>query len=200
MNGALEKTRLQQPGVSPSTFSDWGGWLTVPNLLSFSRLPLGLVIFYLVERNEVSVVIVSVAAVAFLSDWLDGFIARRIGPTARGAVIDPLCDKFFFAVVGLAYYEYLDKPIFWLLVSVEAFIVLSVAAASYGIKTGRIQRIVDFRSNPFGKFKFGFECAALSCLILGESGLANILFSQAIILAVLSAAMKYSDYCTKQPG
>jgi cardiolipin synthase len=36
-------------------------------------------------------------AVAVLSDLLDGFLARRLGPSRLGAALDPVADKLFMA-------------------------------------------------------------------------------------------------------
>jgi cardiolipin synthase (CMP-forming) len=36
-----------------------------------------------------------------LTDWLDGIIARREGPTVLGGLLDPIADKIFIAVIYL---------------------------------------------------------------------------------------------------
>jgi cardiolipin synthase (CMP-forming) len=70
----------------------------IPNLISLARLPLA-VIFLAVPDTVVRVLVLAAAG---LTDFLDGWWARRWGPrTASGAIIDPLTDKAF-VVTALA--------------------------------------------------------------------------------------------------
>lgn len=65
--------------------------LTPANLVSLARLPLA-VAFAVSSRVEVRVAILAAAAA---SDLLDGWLARRLGPSKLGAVLDPVTDKAF---------------------------------------------------------------------------------------------------------
>ncbi len=65
---------------------------TVADLFTVIRLPLA-VAFPLVDHSWRLVVL----AVAGGSDLLDGFLARRIGSSRFGPVIDPVADKLFMA-------------------------------------------------------------------------------------------------------
>lgn len=66
-------------------------FLTLPNLLSLARFPLAAA-FVAVESAGARVVLVVAAA---LSDFLDGWLARRGGATRMGALLDPIADKTF---------------------------------------------------------------------------------------------------------
>ena len=67
--------------------------VTAADVLTVARLPLAL-LFVLVDGPwERFVVLVLVAG----TDLLDGFIARRIGGSRFGAVLDPIADKLFMA-------------------------------------------------------------------------------------------------------
>lgn len=76
--------------------------VTVANTLSFSRIPLAFV-FAAVDDPRVRLVVLAAAAA---SDLLDGWTARRFGPSSLGAKVDPVADKVFyltaFAVLGLS--------------------------------------------------------------------------------------------------
>jgi hypothetical protein len=65
--------------------------LTVPNLISFVRL-LGVPLFlylFLVTRADVAALVV--LAVGGLSDWVDGYVARRLRQVSRlGELLDPV--------------------------------------------------------------------------------------------------------------
>jgi CDP-diacylglycerol--glycerol-3-phosphate 3-phosphatidyltransferase len=74
-------------------------FLTVPTLLTWARIiaiPLVVGVFYLpldgATRNVVATVLFIVVA---LTDWLDGWLARRMNQTSSfGAFLDPVADKF----------------------------------------------------------------------------------------------------------
>ncbi len=74
-------------------------FLTVPTLLTWARIaaiPLIIGVFYLpldvATRNLAATVMFVFFA---LTDWLDGWLARRLGQTsAFGAFLDPVADKF----------------------------------------------------------------------------------------------------------
>lgn len=73
--------------------------LTVPNLLSISRLVLlPLVLFFLLRREAVAAVIVML--ISWLTDSLDGYLARRLKQvTNTGRVLDHLVDKIWVGAV-----------------------------------------------------------------------------------------------------
>lgn len=77
---------------------------TVPNMISLLRL-LGVPLFlWLVLGPRADFWALGVLALAGLSDWLDGKIARAWNQTSRlGTVLDPLADRFyiFAALLGL---------------------------------------------------------------------------------------------------
>ncbi|MGE5117417.1 MAG: CDP-diacylglycerol--glycerol-3-phosphate 3-phosphatidyltransferase [Betaproteobacteria bacterium] len=74
-------------------------FFTLPNLLTWARIvaiPLVVGVFYLPmdapTRNVIATVLFIVVA---LTDWADGYLARRLGQTSSfGAFLDPVADKF----------------------------------------------------------------------------------------------------------
>lgn len=78
-------------------------WLNLPNTISLVRFPLAL-LFVVANSTVLRLAILAAAAV---SDWADGFLARRAGRTTRaGEVLDPIADRTFMltAVIWLAVY------------------------------------------------------------------------------------------------
>ena len=70
-------------------------WLTIPNTLSFLRLPLA-VLFMLTESAYARAGIIALAAI---SDGLDGWLARRMHEDkGTGQIVDPITDKLFVLV------------------------------------------------------------------------------------------------------
>ncbi len=76
--------------------------VTIADLLTLSRLPLG-ALFLVVQSAQWRLAILVLAAA---TDLLDGVLARRLGSSRFGAVIDPVADKLFmlaaFLVVALS--------------------------------------------------------------------------------------------------
>lgn len=78
---------------------------TVPNLLSVLRLAGVPVFLWLVLGPEADGWALALLAVAGVTDFLDGYLARRLRQTsAIGQVLDPVADRLYIlaVVVGLA--------------------------------------------------------------------------------------------------
>ncbi len=74
-------------------------FLTIPTILTWTRIvaiPLIVGVFYLGLKPEVQNLIATVMFVVFAAtDWLDGYLARKLNQTsAFGAFLDPVADKF----------------------------------------------------------------------------------------------------------
>ena len=79
--------------------------LNLPNLLTWLRIlfiPLMAGVFYLpdgwVTPSDANLLAAAFFGVAALTDWLDGWLARKLGQTsAFGAFLDPVADKLMVA-------------------------------------------------------------------------------------------------------
>ena len=92
MTGSDEPRVRREPPRETDAPSADPGFLTISNLLSLIRIPLG-VTFLAVDDPLLLAVIVAVGA---LTDLLDGFIARVTDTrTEIGALLDPFCDRIF---------------------------------------------------------------------------------------------------------
>lgn len=81
----------------------------IPNILSFSRLPLALLFLWISSVQGRLILI----ALAMLSDGLDGFLARRYHWRSYvGTLLDPIMDKLFVGIV-LAVFWWEQKILIW---------------------------------------------------------------------------------------
>ena len=72
--------------------------VNMPNILTISRLLLVFPLIFFLEINKHSYVFL-LLIIGGLTDYFDGFIARRLNLKTRlGAVLDPLSDKVFLLV------------------------------------------------------------------------------------------------------
>jgi CDP-diacylglycerol--glycerol-3-phosphate 3-phosphatidyltransferase len=74
-------------------------FFTIPTILTWTRIvaiPLIVGIFYLPLSYEMQNIVATVMFVSFaLTDWLDGYLARKLNQTSSfGAFLDPVADKF----------------------------------------------------------------------------------------------------------
>ncbi len=93
---------------------------TIPNVISFVRL-LGVPLFlYLLLGPENDVAAVIVLAIGGTTDWVDGYIARRMNSVSRlGELLDPFADRLYIlaTLVGFTIREVVP---WWLTVALLA--------------------------------------------------------------------------------
>jgi cardiolipin synthase len=92
----VDPTRVDAPAA--------GRVLTVPNLISFARL-LGVPLFlYLFLGADQVGAAVAVLAIGGTTDWVDGYLARRLGQVSRlGELLDPLADRLYILATLIAF-------------------------------------------------------------------------------------------------
>ena len=148
---------------------------TVPNAISFVRLGLVPVFYWLLVTGQDSAALgILIAATA--SDFIDGYIARRFKQVTRlGALLDPASDRLFIAacVIGLTVREMIPLP---LLIAVLARDILLLV-----IVLVRRIRIRDFpRVNLLGKTATFVLFVAFPVIVMS-----HVVPSAAIALAVI---------------
>jgi len=73
----------------------------IPNTLTLMRIGLVpvFVLFFYMQADWTNVAAALVFLLAAVTDWFDGYLARRLNQTsAFGAFLDPVADKFMVAV------------------------------------------------------------------------------------------------------
>ncbi len=132
------------------------------------------------------------------SDGVDGYIARRRGPTAVGAFLDPLADKVL--VLG-AMFTLVAHDIFWW-VPVAIIAGREVTISAYRIiKSGRG---VSVPASRLGKYKtvvqqFAVAFALFPLTALGATWSWQVLLWIAVILTVVSGAQYLWHAMKPQP-
>ncbi|EXJ11384.1 CDP-diacylglycerol--glycerol-3-phosphate 3-phosphatidyltransferase [Nitrincola nitratireducens] len=88
--------------------------MKLPNLLTVLRIlliPVFVVIFYAPSQSA-SWVAAAVFGLAALTDWLDGYLARRLNQNSHfGAFLDPVADKLMVAVALILLVEAYASPL-----------------------------------------------------------------------------------------
>lgn len=96
----------------------------IPNALSLSRIPLAamLVVFYDRSSAPYFWIGVGIVSAALVTDFLDGYIARRNhGESVAGYFLDGLGDKVFYAaiLIIIAREEPAQTVVAWMLIARE---------------------------------------------------------------------------------
>lgn len=105
-------------------------FFTVPTVLTWTRIiaiPLLIGVFYLGLEQSVQNLVATVMFVVFaLTDWLDGFLARKLNQTsAFGAFLDPVADKFLVCASLLVLVELQRVDVFVALIIIGREIAIS---------------------------------------------------------------------------
>ena len=171
-----------------------------PNLVTFSRivlLPLIIGLYYLPDswlsepgRNAAATLVFVLAAA---TDWLDGYLARRLNQTsAFGAFLDPVADKLIVvgALIALLYLNRVDMLVALIIIGREIAI---SALREWMAKLGQSGSVtVAF----VGKVKTASQMVAIPLLLYHDElfglistlWLGTVLINIAAVLTVISMA------------
>jgi cardiolipin synthase len=169
-------------------------FLTLPNLLTLSRLPLGALAWL---RPLDPLFVLSIMAVAGLTDILDGWLERRRrarrgdpprdprSPETVGVWLDPLCDKIFVVSVLAAIAARRAVPLWlMLLVALREILQALVAVASRAIPFLRRRLRFRFRANLLGKVSTTAQFLTIAAILDRHSWQVPL----AIVTAILGSA------------
>ncbi|GAA6617696.1 CDP-diacylglycerol--glycerol-3-phosphate 3-phosphatidyltransferase [Scytonema sp. NUACC26] len=133
--------------------------MTLPNWITFSRL-LGIpFLLYLLYSPEPKLqwICVAIFLVASLTDWLDGYLARKLNQISDlGKFLDPLVDKFLVLAPLLVLIE---------LGRVRAWGVFLILARELAIAGWRVSQPKVTGANIWGKLKTVSQIVAIALLI-----------------------------------
>ena len=139
-------------------------FMTIPNWITFSRL-LGLpFILYALNNptNQMRWVCLAIFLVAAGTDWLDGYLARKLNQiTDLGKFLDPLVDKFLVLAPLLALIQLNQVPA-W-----GVFLILAreLAIAGWRVNPNLTGSTSISGANIWGKLKTVSQITAIALLI-----------------------------------
>jgi CDP-diacylglycerol--glycerol-3-phosphate 3-phosphatidyltransferase len=158
----------------------------LPNGLTLARFGLAIALFVCIFAEWWLIGLV-VFVVAAITDWLDGYFARKHGSTsAFGRNFDPLVDK---VLICGAFIFLLPVPA----AGLAPWMVTVVVARELiitGLRSFMESSSANFGADWLGKLKMGLQCAALIAILLnlasgGNSFLAAV--QMGLIYAMIAA-------------
>jgi CDP-diacylglycerol--glycerol-3-phosphate 3-phosphatidyltransferase len=174
--------------------------MNLPNSLTITRIflvPLLVVVLlttfegrmiFGVRKELVGAAIFGLAA---LTDWLDGYFARRHKQvTTLGQFIDPLADKLLTVAAFIALVQ-LDLAPAWMVA-----VLLGRDLAVTGLRSVAYSRSISIPASPLGKIKMVAQTVAILALILGKDHLHSfvVVGQVALWIAVVAALVSAIDY------
>lgn len=174
--------------------------MNLPNSLTLIRIFLiPLLVVVLLTNFEGAVIFgvgkelvaAAIFGVAALTDWLDGFLARRRKQvTTFGQVMDPLADKLLITAALVSLVEMGLAP---------AWMVAVILGRELGVTVLRsvaYSKGVTLSASPLGKAKMMTQVIAILALILGREHLQQffVLGQVALWVAVVTALVSAGEY------
>ena len=169
------------------------GLRQLPHLLTLLRLVAAPVLARLLLKARYQEAL-GLALLAGLTDWLDGFTARRLGITGKlGVILDPLADKVMLVTLFLALGVVGLIPAWLVFLVIARDIIIAVGA----LLLSTLRNIRRFLPSILGKVSTFFQIV-LVLLVLLQASFPHQLFSwlesAAIALSALFTALSGLDY------
>jgi CDP-diacylglycerol--glycerol-3-phosphate 3-phosphatidyltransferase len=168
--------------------------MNLPNSLTVARIFLvPLLVSVMLTKFEgrlvlglpVEVVAAGIFAVASLTDWLDGYLARRRGQiTVMGQILDPLADKLLISATLISIVQLGLAPA-WMVT-----VIIGREFAVTGLRSIAYARGLMMPASNLGKLKMVSQVVAILLLILGWERVPLLLVAgQAALWVVLATAL-----------
>jgi CDP-diacylglycerol--glycerol-3-phosphate 3-phosphatidyltransferase len=171
-----------------------GAPMNLPNSLTVARIFLvPVLVSVLLTKFEgrlvlglpVELVAAAIFGLASLTDWLDGYLARRRQQvTTLGQILDPLADKLLISATLVSLVQ-LGLASAWMV-----GVIIGREIAVTGLRNLAYSRGLTMPASGLGKFKMASQVTAILLLILGwERVPALLVLGQAAMWVVLLAAV-----------
>lgn len=148
---------------------------TYSNLLSLFRLLMAIPFWILIGYINIPgmrIIITTLAIIGAITDWLDGFLARRRNEvTEVGKIIDPLADKITIGAIIIRLFMVGEIPAYYFYLIVGRDLLIFIGGIFVSKKIGRV-----LPSNLLGKITVMVIGVVIILIILEEDR--NILFYQ----------------------
>jgi CDP-diacylglycerol---glycerol-3-phosphate 3-phosphatidyltransferase len=198
----LDRPLDRRDGAAHSVF--WN----VPNAISLSRIvACPVLLVYLVYNGPLASAVTGFAFLAIsLTDLLDGYLARRDGTVTRaGKLLDPLADKLLVLTALILLVGSPGRIPWWGVPMVVA--ILGRELAITGLRAVASAEGVVIPAERLGKWKTGFQTAAITCLLVHEPmlgmstvGAGMLLLAIATALALASGYTYVQTYLASRPS
>lgn len=140
--------------------------MTTPTLLTLIRIALipVLVLFFYLPWDRARAVTAMIFMLAAITDWLDGYLARRLNQTsAFGAFLDPVADKLMVAVALVLLVQADPTP--WLAIPAAIIIGREIAVSALRERMAELGKGAEVAVSIAGKIKTSSQMVAIILLL-----------------------------------
>jgi len=174
--------------------------MNLPNSITVARIFLvPLLVSVLLTKFEgrlvlglpVELVAAAIFGIASLTDWLDGYLARRRKQiTTLGQILDPLADKLLISATLVSLVQ-LDLVQSWMVA-----VIISREIAVTGLRNLAYSRGLTMPASGLGKLKMASQVTAILLLLLGWERVPVLvtLGQAAMWVVVITALVSAVDY------
>ena len=168
--------------------------VTIPNALSCLRILLTPFILYYLSREEGYIEITVLVVVAIVSDFLDGFFARKLNQISElGRILDPLADKIAVGAVCVGLVFFRDFPLWALCLIIFRDVVILLFGLYIVWKRAYVPR-----SNILGKITVNVYAVLVVSYIFDIEPFKQYILYLSMIFLILSL-YGYYNYIFAQP-
>ncbi|AZN29028.1 CDP-alcohol phosphatidyltransferase family protein [Flaviflexus salsibiostraticola] len=187
--------------MTPGRFSR-SEWLTIPNAITVARMLLLVPIAHLLITDQLPILTAVLLAIFGMTDWVDGYIARRFNQVSRvGEILDPIADRVGVAAIAIVLVtsHYLPDWIAYCIVLTDLAL-----AAVYLLFRARHRPPVS----PLGKTRTAVLMAGLPLTVFGRIpgleaiAIVGVLFASlgAILHAITGLTYAWAIYTQSRTG
>ncbi|MCI5648585.1 MAG: CDP-alcohol phosphatidyltransferase family protein [Fusicatenibacter sp.] len=168
---------------------------SIPNLLGYFRilmLPVFLLRYYQAETKEEYLLTFVLLGIIFLTDALDGYIARKYHMvTDFGKILDPISDKLVQGTVAIA----VSFQYFWMKLFILIFLAKEIYMACMGLYLIKVKKSLN-GAQWYGKVCTAFVDAGVLILLFlpdlpGIAGNSVIWLMIAVEVITLAAYIRF---------
>ena len=151
--------------------------LTIPNILTVARIiaiPV-FIIAYFLSPDQKNTVAVAIFVLAALTDWLDGFLARKLKEVSPfGAFLDPVADKLIVctALVLLVSDDNVsDQVLFQSIFTISVIIIIGREVSVVALREWMAEKgqRASIATSYLSKSKTFLQMLAIVLLLYGQS-------------------------------
>lgn len=162
--------------------------LTAPNILTLLRVGLipVLVLLAYLPYDWRYLAAAAVFLVAAITDWFDGYLARRLNQTsAFGRFLDPVADKLMVAAALILLVQWHADN---LLVVVSAIIIVSREITISALREwmAELGKRASVAVSYIGKLKTTLQMSSITVLLVHDPRLDSVGFALLVVAAVLT--------------
>ncbi len=151
--------------------------LTIPNILTFARIvaiPVFVVAYFLSPEGDRNVA-VAIFVIAAVTDWLDGFLARKLKEMSSfGAFLDPIADKLMVCtalVLLVSDHRMAEDLIFGSVFVISILIIIGREVSVVALREwmAELGKRASVATSFLSKAKTAMQMIAITLLLYGQS-------------------------------